>query len=203
MPILWPYGDCFEQTMQPQEAISPKKRQSGQCQREHSVNRAFFFLIYVAGIIAIWVGGNPWWRIKFLLHDFSQPGNTFSIGFVISLFASVALIKLAVIRGRSIGRPRLFLLPLLAILFVPLFDLLFSSIQLLNNWLLGITAWRLHSPDLLRRPFTLILGYLPVYAYFIPHLTCCAIGTLASHRQLGSSPQANKPMRAAPSADTI
>lgn len=133
------------------------------------MNRVSFFLMYAAGTIAVWVGGNPRWRVSEL-----------SIGFVVSLIASVVLIRIAARRGRSIGRPRLFWVPLLALFFFPVFDLCFSAAQLLNGWLLGHIAWRLSSPPgYLQLPIRIALGVLLPYAPFLFHLACCAIGTLA------------------------
>lgn len=143
------------------------------------MNRVSFFLIYAAGIIVIWVGGNPRLRASFLLHP-THLGDALSIGFVVSLLASVVLIRIAAMRGRSIARPRLFWLPLIALLFFPLVDLCYSAAQLLNGWFIGTMSWRLPpTPALLRRAIAIFLGMLPVYSPFLFHLACCAIGTSA------------------------
>ena len=133
------------------------------------MNRTLFLMLYVAGVLAVWLGGNPWSRLNFVLLNPASPNAALTGGFFVSLLAPLALVVVAALRGPSVNRPRLFLLPLLAILV--------SALAFIYGWLSRtLSGGQPSASGFLPMSVAIGIGLAAGFAPLIIHVVCCVLG---------------------------
>ena len=138
-------------------------------QESSSMNRTLFLTLYISGILSVWLSGNPWSRVNFVIANPANPQAALTVGFFISLLVPLALTLVAALRGRSIGKPRLFFLPLLAILF--------SALAFLYGWLSrALNDGEPSASGFLPISVAIGIGMLAGVAPLILHVVCCVLG---------------------------
>lgn len=134
------------------------------------MNRITFLTLYVLGILAMLVAGNPWSRVNHLLLQPSKASLALTASFWVALLVPIVLIVVAAIRGPSIGKPRLFLWPLAAFLV--------STLAFVYGWLSRAMAGGEPSASgVLPMSIAISLGFVVAFAPLLIHVACCVIGS--------------------------
>ena len=137
------------------------------------MNRTVFLILYAFGIVAIWLAGNPWSRVNFLLLKPAEAAHAFTLSLWVALLVPVVLVGVAALRGPKIGRPRLYLLPLLA------FGL--SALAFVYGWLSrAIAGGDPPASGFLPMPIAITLGLVAGFAPLLVHIACFFAGATAS-----------------------
>lgn len=140
------------------------------------MSRATFVTLYTLGIIAALYSGNPWSRVNYVLDNPSNPGAALTFDFFVSLLMPLALIVIAAIRGRVVGRPRLVLLPLLAFLV--------SALGFLYGWISRALAGGQPSVSgFLPMPVAIGIGVVSAFVPIVLQVLCCVQGASESQVQ--------------------
>ncbi len=127
------------------------------------MSRTKFIYAYIAGVIAAFYGGAPWSYIFVLMSPKAEAIETPAHFYAIALIAPVALVWLAYVRGQSIGRSRLALFPLGA--------LLLSLVGVVwDRYLSGAPA------ALNRGTTTALVSLFVLYGPGLVHAICFSIG---------------------------
>ena len=143
----------------------------------HSImNRTTFLVAYILGTIAVMVTGYPWSQLNVLLLQPSKAGVALDGAFWIALLVPLLLIVVAVVRGNTIARPRLFVLPLLAFCL--------SGTAFGYGWLSrALASGELSASGFLPMPVAMSLGLVSAFAPLVLHIVCCVAGAAAPKSQ--------------------
>lgn len=144
--------------------------------RGTQLNRASFLLYYGVGLLALWVSGSPWSRVNGLFFGNNNFWQIFGLGFLVSLFMPLALVAIAAARGRAMGDPGLFRLPVLA--------LLVSSIPFFFGLLSRSSGGGKSASAGLPMSIALTLGLLFAFFPYILHIVCCIRGAKEDNFEL-------------------
>ena len=138
----------------------------------NAVNRTVFLILYAVGIVAIWLSGNPWSRVNFLLLKPTEAAHAFPLSLWVALLVPLLLVGVAAIRGPKIGRPKLYLLPMLA------FGL--SALAFVYGWLSrAIAGGDPSASGFLPMPIAIVLGLVAGFAPLLVHIACFFAGAAA------------------------
>jgi hypothetical protein len=139
-------------------------------EREH-MGRIIFLVIYFVGIVAVVITGYPWSQITSVMLRPSSAGTALDGAFWIALLVPFALIAIAIYRGDVIGRPKLFVLPLLAFGF--------SATAFFYGWLARAMAGGEPSAyGFLPMHMAVALGLFSGFSPPILHIACCVLGAI-------------------------